>query len=118
MISPNFNSTSTSLNALLCSYPRLCSHETAMVFPIPPAFSFDSPILDKSYDDGTELRSKSLFSSNPTCSDHIQDAVTALNTLQSNYAIVDAIRKSGGRMNEQAIPEMIEWLRKLGYQVR
>ncbi len=45
------------------------------------------------------------------------DAVMALNTLQSNFAIVDAIRKSGKKMNEQAIPEMIEWARKIGYQV-
>ncbi|RMZ78214.1 hypothetical protein DV738_g4079, partial [Chaetothyriales sp. CBS 135597] len=45
------------------------------------------------------------------------DAVAALNTLQSNFAIVDAIRKSGKKMNEQSIPEMIGWARKLGYQV-
>jgi hypothetical protein len=47
-----------------------------------------------------------------------QDAVAALNTLQSNFAIIDAIRKSGKKMNETAIPEMIDWLNKLGYQVR
>ena len=47
-----------------------------------------------------------------------QDAVTALNTLQSNFAIVDAIRKSGKGMNKKAIPEMIEWCRKGGYEVR
>lgn len=46
-----------------------------------------------------------------------QDAVAALNTLQSNFAIVDAIRKSGRKMNEQAIPEMQEWCRKIGYEV-
>jgi len=46
-----------------------------------------------------------------------QAAVAALNTLQSNFSIVDAIRKSGGRMNEQAIPEMVEWCRKIGYEV-
>ncbi|KAF2794118.1 FolC bifunctional protein [Melanomma pulvis-pyrius CBS 109.77] len=43
-------------------------------------------------------------------------AVTALNTLQSNFSIVDAIRKSGKGMNKQAIPEMLEWCRKLGYE--
>ncbi|KAK8184176.1 Mur ligase [Phyllosticta citribraziliensis] len=43
-------------------------------------------------------------------------AVTALNTLQSNFSIVDAIRKSGRGMNAQAIPEMIEWFRKAGYE--
>ncbi|KIW72217.1 hypothetical protein PV04_00427 [Phialophora macrospora] len=44
------------------------------------------------------------------------DAVNALNTLQSNFAIVDAIRKSGRALNEQAIPEMIEWCRRVGYK--
>ncbi|EON62530.1 hypothetical protein W97_01753 [Coniosporium apollinis CBS 100218] len=43
-------------------------------------------------------------------------AVAALNTLQSNFSIVDAIRKSGRGMNKQAIPEMIEWCRKIGYE--
>ncbi|KAF1949894.1 FolC bifunctional protein [Byssothecium circinans] len=43
-------------------------------------------------------------------------AVAALNTLQSNFSIVDAIRKSGMGMHKQAIPEMIEWCRKIGYE--
>ncbi|KAF2691975.1 bifunctional protein folC [Lentithecium fluviatile CBS 122367] len=43
-------------------------------------------------------------------------AVTALNTLQSNFSIVDAIRKSGKGMNKLAIPEMLEWCRKIGYE--
>ena len=46
------------------------------------------------------------------------DAVTALNTLQSNFSVLDAIRKSGRSMNKQAIPEMIEWCRRAGYEVR
>jgi len=46
-----------------------------------------------------------------------QAAVAALNTLQSNFSIVDAIRKSGKGMNKQAIPEMLEWCRKIGYKV-
>lgn len=44
-------------------------------------------------------------------------AIAALNTLQSNYATVDAIRKSGRDANALAIPEMIEWCRRIGYQV-
>ncbi|KAL9122643.1 MAG: hypothetical protein Q9187_000810 [Circinaria calcarea] len=44
------------------------------------------------------------------------DAVAALNTLQSNFSVVDAIRKSGRGMNKQAIPEMIEWCSKIGYE--
>ncbi|KAF4549638.1 Folylpolyglutamate synthase-like protein [Elsinoe fawcettii] len=43
-------------------------------------------------------------------------AVQALNTLQSNFQIVDAIRKSGRGMNQNAIPEMIEWTRRIGYE--
>jgi folylpolyglutamate synthase len=46
-----------------------------------------------------------------------KDAIVALNSLQSNFAIVDAIKKSGGAKNQQAIPEMIEWCQKLGYEV-
>ncbi|KAF2000229.1 bifunctional protein folC [Amniculicola lignicola CBS 123094] len=43
-------------------------------------------------------------------------AITALNSIQTNFAIIDAIRKSGRGMNKQAIPEFIEWLRKAGYK--
>ncbi|KAF2020347.1 FolC bifunctional protein [Aaosphaeria arxii CBS 175.79] len=43
-------------------------------------------------------------------------AVAALNTLQSNFSVVDAIRKSGKGMNKLAIPEMLEWLKKIGYK--
>lgn len=43
--------------------------------------------------------------------------MAALNTLQSNFAIVDAIRKSGGSLNQQALPEMEEWCRRAGYKV-
>jgi hypothetical protein len=30
---------------------------------------------------------------------------------------IEAIRKSGGRLNEFAIPEMVDYLRRIGYQV-
>ncbi|KAL5118356.1 hypothetical protein ACEQ8H_003705 [Pleosporales sp. CAS-2024a] len=43
-------------------------------------------------------------------------AVAALNTLQSNASVVAAVRNSGLGMNKQAIPEMIEWCRKAGYE--
>lgn len=42
-------------------------------------------------------------------------AVQALNSLQSNFATVDAIRKSGKVLNENSIPEMIEFCRRVGY---
>ncbi|KAL8837787.1 MAG: hypothetical protein Q9170_002405, partial [Blastenia crenularia] len=44
------------------------------------------------------------------------DAVTALNTLQTNFSVIDSIRKAGRSVNEQAIPEMIEWCRRAGYE--
>ncbi|WPH02160.1 Hypothetical protein R9X50_00501500 [Acrodontium crateriforme] len=43
-------------------------------------------------------------------------AVQALNSLQSNFSIVEAIRKSGPGWNKLAIPEMIEWVRRIGYE--
>ncbi len=54
---------------------------------------------------------------NRSLTNSLQAAVTALNTLQSNFAIVDAIRKSGRGMNKAAIPEMIDWCSKIGYKV-
>lgn len=49
--------------------------------------------------------------------DGTKDAIKALNTLQSNASVVNAIRQSGGGMNKQAIPEMIDWCRRIGYEV-
>ncbi|KAK5130374.1 hypothetical protein LTR08_002166 [Meristemomyces frigidus] len=43
-------------------------------------------------------------------------AVQALNSLQSNFSIVDAIRKLGPGWNKLAIPEMIGWVRRIGYE--
>lgn len=46
-----------------------------------------------------------------------QDAVQALNSLQSNYANIMAIRLSGDRKNMMNIWEMQEWSRRIGYSV-
>ena len=46
-----------------------------------------------------------------------QDAVELLNSLQSNAAALEAARASGGR-SEFAIPEMLEYLGRIGYSVR
>ena len=43
--------------------------------------------------------------------------MAALNTLQSNFSVVDAIRKTGRVLNKASIPEMIEWCRRIGYEV-
>lgn len=47
-----------------------------------------------------------------------QDAVTALNSLQSNYANIMAIRASGDRKNMMNIWEMQEWSRRIGYSTK
>ncbi|KAJ3517979.1 hypothetical protein NLJ89_g158 [Agrocybe chaxingu] len=44
-----------------------------------------------------------------------QDAVEHLNSLQSNAATLEAVRASGGRLSEFAIPEMLEYLDRIGY---
>ncbi|KAF4546074.1 Folylpolyglutamate synthetase [Lasiodiplodia theobromae] len=64
----------------------------------------------------TLSRNPRRFSTAATMARDYNAAVTALNTLQSNFAIVDAIRKSGLGMNKNAIPEMLEWFRKAGYE--
>lgn len=45
-----------------------------------------------------------------------KDAIQALNTLQSNFATIDAVRKSGINRNSMLMPEMIEWVRRIGYK--
>lgn len=44
-------------------------------------------------------------------------AVAALNTLQSNFSAVEAIKKLGPGWNKQALPEMREYARRIGYEV-
>ena len=75
-------------------------------------FSINSIKMGRTYGVST-LRIQSYKS----YSQPLQDAVAALNTLQSNFAIVDAIRKSGRSLNQNAIPEMVEWCQRIGYEV-
>ncbi|KAF8624125.1 hypothetical protein AX15_006032 [Amanita polypyramis BW_CC] len=44
-----------------------------------------------------------------------QNAIDDLNSLQSNAAILEAVRAAGGGPNRFAIPEMIEYLGRIGY---
>ena len=44
-------------------------------------------------------------------------AVAALNSLQSNFSIVEALKKRGPGWNKQALPEMRDWVRRIGYEV-
>ena len=45
------------------------------------------------------------------------DAITLLDSLQSNRTIASSICHSSRDLNQDAIPEMLEWTRKAGYDV-
>lgn len=45
-------------------------------------------------------------------------AINALNSLQSNSATIEAIRRSGKTVNEYNEPEMVEYLERIGHKVR
>lgn len=45
------------------------------------------------------------------------EALTLLDTLQSNREIVSQVQSSNRDMNQDAIPEMLAWVRKAGYAV-
>lgn len=45
------------------------------------------------------------------------DAINLLNSLQSNAAVIEAIRKGGGKSGDQLMEEMVEYLTRIGYQV-
>jgi folylpolyglutamate synthase len=47
-----------------------------------------------------------------------EDAIALLNSLQSNRAITSSISNAPRDMNFNAIPEMLEWTRKAGYNRR
>jgi hypothetical protein len=44
-------------------------------------------------------------------------AVAALNTLQSNFSVIEAFKKLGPGRNHEALPEMREWIRRIGCEV-
>jgi folylpolyglutamate synthase len=46
-----------------------------------------------------------------------QDVIDKLNSLQSNYAAIEASRASGGRMVQFAKHETVEYLGRIGYSV-
>ncbi|KAG2042291.1 FolC bifunctional protein [Suillus americanus] len=45
-----------------------------------------------------------------------KDAIDALNSLQTNAAILEAVRAAGAKLNPNAIPEMIDYLRRVGLE--
>ncbi len=47
-----------------------------------------------------------------------QDAIDALNTLQTPYEVIEARRKAGIRPDASSVQEMKTYLRRIGYSVR
>lgn len=47
----------------------------------------------------------------------VQDAVNRLNGLQTNAEVLAALRRSGMAMNARSLPEMREFVKRMGYQV-
>lgn len=56
-----------------------------------------------------------------SCADtRLQDAIDALNSLQSGFKVIEqrlANRVAGTAVHKNAVPQMIEWLKRIGYQV-
>ncbi|TPX45785.1 tetrahydrofolate synthase [Synchytrium endobioticum] len=46
-----------------------------------------------------------------------ESAVELLNSTQSNASILQAVRASGGKLNEKSIPEMRDYMMRLGYSL-
>ncbi|RAL15926.1 tetrahydrofolate synthase [Aspergillus homomorphus CBS 101889] len=60
--------------------------------------------------------SRHISSNSAIMSRNYEAAIAALNSLQSNFAVVEELRKSRKDMNLLSIPETVEWLRRIGYQ--
>jgi hypothetical protein len=54
----------------------------------------------------------------PTKSRSYQDAIHWIDSLQSNAASIEAFKKDGKRLTQQSMPEVIEYLSRIGYTVR
>jgi len=49
--------------------------------------------------------------------DSCQDAVTALNSLQTSFAVLQERRKRGTKMDDSAVGEMKQWISRAGHAV-
>lgn len=56
------------------------------------------------------------FSSNASARDYTA-AVTLLNSVASNHATRDSLAAAGEDMNARSMPEMKDWLKKIGHEV-
>ena len=45
------------------------------------------------------------------------DAINRLNSLQSNAAVIESIRQSGGKGGDAQLLETVEYLQRIGYKV-
>ena len=53
----------------------------------------------------------------PSATRNYAAAIDALNSLQSNAATIEAIRRSGKTVNELNEPEMTEYLQRIGHRL-
>ncbi|OQE39259.1 hypothetical protein PENCOP_c007G03887 [Penicillium coprophilum] len=58
------------------------------------------------------------LSTSPAMTRTYEAAIASLNSLQTNFAIVEAFKKSKTRqeINESSLPETVEWLKRIGYK--
>lgn len=78
--------------------------------------NFTSNNIEESIQSISESEGLNMNQVNKVVRRTYKDAIHCLNTLQSNFATIDAVRKSGNTKNEMLIPEMIEWTRRIGYK--
>ncbi|CCJ28965.1 unnamed protein product [Pneumocystis jirovecii] len=46
-----------------------------------------------------------------------KDAISALNTLQTNSQVLRTISNSKEDLNKQSLSQMVEWLHRIGYKI-
>nr|POE77606.1 folylpolyglutamate synthase [Quercus suber] len=92
---------------------RLCVFKANTLAPAPSTAMQSQRICQQCK--RVALKDRRLYSTASPTRDY-RAAVQALNSLQSNFSIVEAIRKMGPGWNKLAVPEMIGWARRIGYE--
>ncbi|KAF6015823.1 hypothetical protein HII12_000616 [Brettanomyces bruxellensis] len=72
--------------------------------------------ISSSQSNSSTINTSSEKESSPMLRRSYKDAVNALNTLQTNFATIQASRKAGTKRDPLLIPEMVEWARRIGYK--